>query len=174
MLTWGLVSGLTAFIWSDWSFYGARFLLGLAEGGFYPGVVLYLTWWFPSRYRARMMALFQSASVISLFIGLPIGSLLTRRPAGTARLAVAVADRGRTFGDHVGRHLEVSDGPARGSHVAPAGAKGVVERTAGDRASGARSRPEVLVTGGIHQWEEIWMLTIAYLGQKVRTYRSTG
>ena len=58
LITWGIVSGLTAFVWNDWSFYAIRFLLGLAEAGFFPGVVLYLTWWFPSYYRTRMMAIF--------------------------------------------------------------------------------------------------------------------
>ncbi|OYD60180.1 UNVERIFIED_ORG: ACS family tartrate transporter-like MFS transporter [Burkholderia sp. CF145] len=76
LLTWGIISGLTAFVWSESSFYANRLLLGLAEAGFYPGVVLYLTWWFPSSYRTRMMAIFQSSSTISLFIGPPIGSLL--------------------------------------------------------------------------------------------------
>ncbi|MBV8837603.1 MAG: MFS transporter [Alphaproteobacteria bacterium] len=69
LITWGIISGLTAFVWSEWSFYGVRFLLGLAEAGFYPGIILYMTWWFPSFYRARMMGVFQSASVISLIIG---------------------------------------------------------------------------------------------------------
>jgi ACS family tartrate transporter-like MFS transporter len=71
LLTWGIISALTAFVWNDWSFYGIRFLLGIAEAGFYPGIVLFLTWWFPSYYRSRMMAFFQSASVISLIIGPP-------------------------------------------------------------------------------------------------------
>jgi ACS family tartrate transporter-like MFS transporter len=76
LITWGIISGLTAFVWNDLSFYGIRFFLGLAEAGFYPGVVLYLTWWFPSAYRTRMMALFQSAQTISLIIGPPVGGLL--------------------------------------------------------------------------------------------------
>jgi MFS transporter, ACS family, tartrate transporter len=76
LLTWGIISGLTAFVWNDWSFYGIRFLLGIAEAGFYPGIVLYLTWWFPSYYRSRMMAFFQSASVISLIIGPPVSAWL--------------------------------------------------------------------------------------------------
>lgn len=76
LLTWGIISALTAFIWNDWSFYGIRFLLGLAEAGFYPGIVLYLTWWFPSAYRSRMQAIFQSASVISLIIGPPVSAWL--------------------------------------------------------------------------------------------------
>ncbi len=76
LLTWGIISALTAFVWNDWSFYGIRFVLGIAEAGFYPGIVLYLTWWFPSYYRSRMMAFFQSASVISLIIGPPVSAWL--------------------------------------------------------------------------------------------------
>ena len=78
LITWGVLASLTAFVWSEGSFYGNRILLGLAEAGFYPGVLLYLTWWFPSYYRTRMMGLFQSASVISLFVGPPLGGLLLR------------------------------------------------------------------------------------------------
>jgi ACS family tartrate transporter-like MFS transporter len=76
LITWGIIAALTAFVWDEQSFYGNRVLLGLAEAGFYPGVLLYMTWWFPSYYRSRMMGLFQSASVISLFIGPPLGGLL--------------------------------------------------------------------------------------------------
>ncbi len=76
LLTWGIIAALTGFVWNEWSFYGNRVLLGLAEAGFYPGVLLYMTWWFPSYYRTRMMGIFQSASVISLFVGPPIGGLL--------------------------------------------------------------------------------------------------
>src|ERR1700749_2553018 len=76
LLTWGIISALTAFVWNDWSFYTIRFLLGIAEAGFYPGIVLFLTWWFPSYYRSRMMAFFQSASVISLIIGPPASAWL--------------------------------------------------------------------------------------------------
>jgi MFS transporter, ACS family, tartrate transporter len=76
LITWGIISGLTAFVWDQWSFYGIRFLLGLAEAGFYPGIILYMTWWFPSYYRCRMMGIFQSASVISLIIGPIVSSQL--------------------------------------------------------------------------------------------------
>lgn len=78
LITWGIVAGLTAFVWDEWSFYGNRILLGVAEAGFFPGVVLYLTWWFPTYYRTRMQAIFQSAGLISLFIGPPLGGLLMR------------------------------------------------------------------------------------------------
>jgi MFS transporter, ACS family, tartrate transporter len=78
LITWGVLSGLTAFVWNDWSFYGVRFLLGLAEAGFFPGMLLYMTWWFPAGYRSRMTALFMSAGVFSSIIGPPIGGLLLR------------------------------------------------------------------------------------------------
>src|SRR6185312_4821951 len=61
MLTWGVVSMATAFAQGPTSFYVLRFLLGLAEAGFFPGMVLYLTYWFPSAVRARLIALFLAA-----------------------------------------------------------------------------------------------------------------
>jgi MFS family permease len=76
LMTWGIIAGVTAFVWNDWSFYCIRILLGLAEAGLYPGIVLYLTWWFPSYYRTRMMGIILSAAVISMMVGPPIGGLL--------------------------------------------------------------------------------------------------
>jgi ACS family tartrate transporter-like MFS transporter len=76
LFTWGIISGLTAFIWNDWSFYTIRFLLGLAEAGFYPGMILYMTWWFPSYYRSRMLAIFMTAQTVSMIIGAPVSGWL--------------------------------------------------------------------------------------------------
>jgi MFS family permease len=76
LFTWGIVSGFTAFVWNDWSFAGIRFLLGVAEAGFYPGILIYLTWWFPSYYRARMVAYFMTAQTISLILGPPLSAWL--------------------------------------------------------------------------------------------------
>ncbi len=78
LFTWGIVSGLTAFVWNDWSFYGIRLLLGVAEAGFYPGMVIYMTWWFPAHYRSRMQAVLQGGVAISAIVGPPISAgLLT-------------------------------------------------------------------------------------------------
>jgi len=72
MISWGLLSG--AFIWvrSVPAFYGLRFVLGLAEAGFYPGVILYLTYWFPARWRGRAIAVLMSAIPISSILGNPL------------------------------------------------------------------------------------------------------
>src|SRR4029434_3885701 len=69
MITWGLVGIGTAFIVGPYTFYLSRFLLGAAEAGFFPGVILYLTYWFPSRYRARVVATFMVAIPVSSFVG---------------------------------------------------------------------------------------------------------
>jgi ACS family tartrate transporter-like MFS transporter len=76
MFTWGLVSAATALVWNEPSFYVARFLLGAAEAGFFPGVVLYLTYWFPAQHRARMVGLFMAAVPVSGVIGSPLSGWL--------------------------------------------------------------------------------------------------
>ncbi|CAH0310227.1 Putative tartrate transporter [Pseudomonas sp. Bi70] len=76
MVTWGLISAGTAFVVGPYSLYVMRFLLGAAEAGFFPGVLLYLTYWLPSAYRARMVAIFMVAIPAANFIGSPLSGLL--------------------------------------------------------------------------------------------------
>jgi ACS family tartrate transporter-like MFS transporter len=78
MITWGLVSAGMMFMKGAASFYTLRFLLGLAEAGFFPGMILYLTYWFPRRDHARAIALFMTANAVAGVVGGPIsGALLT-------------------------------------------------------------------------------------------------
>ena len=76
MVTWGLLSAGMALIWNEWSFLTIRFLLGAAEAGFFPGIILFLTYWFPSYYRARMVGRFMVAIPISTVIGAPLSGLI--------------------------------------------------------------------------------------------------
>jgi MFS transporter, ACS family, tartrate transporter len=76
MMTWGMVSAMMALVVGPYSFYSVRFLLGAAEAGFFPGVILYLTYWFPAEYRGRIVALFMVAIPISSLIGSPISAAL--------------------------------------------------------------------------------------------------
>jgi len=76
MITWGLVGFASAFVTGAVSFSVARFFLGAAEAGFFPGVILYLTYWFPKAYRARMVAMFMVAIPLSSFFGSPISAAL--------------------------------------------------------------------------------------------------
>ncbi|WP_026042672.1 MFS transporter [Pantoea sp. A4] len=76
MITWGLVSGCMAFVQGTTSFYVLRFLLGVAEAGFFPGIILYLSYWFPAARRAQVTALFMAAAPISTALGSPISAAL--------------------------------------------------------------------------------------------------
>jgi D-galactonate transporter len=76
MITWGIISGLMALTTGPISFYVLRFLLGIAEAGFFPGMILYLTYWFPSAYRAKIVGAFLLAIPISAIIGSPISAAL--------------------------------------------------------------------------------------------------
>ena len=69
LITWGIISAGTAFIVGPVSFYSVRFALGIAEAGFFPGIILYLTWWFPSYYRSRIVGVFMAAIPISNIVG---------------------------------------------------------------------------------------------------------
>ena len=76
MITWGVVSGCMAFVQGTTSFYTLRFLLGVAEAGFFPGIILYLSFWFPGRRRAAVTALFMAAAPLSTALGSPISGTL--------------------------------------------------------------------------------------------------
>lgn len=76
MAVWGLVSASTALVKGPASFYVLRFLLGVAEAGFFPGMVLYLTLWFPRSYRARFTSIFTTAIPLASIIGGPLSGVI--------------------------------------------------------------------------------------------------
>ena len=76
MITWGVLAGAMALVKGPQSLYLMRLLLGAAEAGFFPGVILYLTYWFPGEYRARIIGLFTVAIPVSSFLGSPISAAL--------------------------------------------------------------------------------------------------
>jgi MFS transporter, ACS family, tartrate transporter len=76
MLSWGVLSGAMAFVSGSTSFYIVRLLLGAAEAGFFPGIIFYLTLWFPAAYRARIIGTFMVAVPLSSVIGAPVSGYL--------------------------------------------------------------------------------------------------
>ncbi len=78
MISWGIVAASMSLVHSPVSFYTLRFLLGVAEAGFFPGMILYLTYWFPSRERARSVSRFMTATALAGVVGGPVaGALLS-------------------------------------------------------------------------------------------------
>ena len=87
MMTWGVVSACTLFVKGAASFYALRFLLGIVESGFFPGVILYLTYWYTQKHRARMMAIFMSAVPISTIVAGPISGWILARMSDVGHLS---------------------------------------------------------------------------------------
>jgi MFS family permease len=174
LITWGIISGLTAFVWNDWSFYLVRFFLGIAEAGFYPGICLYLIWWFPSYYRGRMMALFTGSGTISLFIGPPIGGLLLYLD-GLAGLhgwqwlfiVEAVPPVIMCF---VVWHL-LTDRPKDATWLRPDQKAWLIERLASEDAQ--REAIHKFTLGQMFAYPKMWLLALAYFGYNSAGYGLT-
>jgi len=76
MISWGIIAAAMALVWSEDSFYAMRLLLGVAEAGFFPGIILYLTYWFPAATRARIVSLFMAAVPLATMVGGPVSGAL--------------------------------------------------------------------------------------------------
>jgi D-galactonate transporter len=87
LVTWGIASACTALVRNQWEFCAIRFLLGIAEAGFFPGMILYLTYWFPSHRRGKMVAVLLAGIPVSGIIGGPISGYILNSLAGSRHLA---------------------------------------------------------------------------------------
>ena len=76
LVTWGLLAVVSAFVQTSWQLYGLRFLLGVAEAGFFPGIIIYLSYWFRAKEQATTIAVFTAAIPVSLLFGAPISTLI--------------------------------------------------------------------------------------------------
>ena len=86
MIAWGVLSALTMLVQSASAFYLLRFLLGIVESGFFPGVILYLTFWYTEKHRARMVAIFMSAVPLAGAVAGPISGWIMARMTGAGNL----------------------------------------------------------------------------------------
>jgi D-galactonate transporter len=82
MLSWGILSGAMALVTGEYSFYLVRVLLGAAEAGFFPGIIFYLTLWFPGTYRARIIGWFMAAIPLSSVLGFPVSGIILNLDGG--------------------------------------------------------------------------------------------
>jgi MFS transporter, ACS family, tartrate transporter len=171
LITWGIISGLTAGVWSAGSFYVIRFLLGLAEAGFYPGIILYLTWWFPSYYRSRIIGLFMTAIPISVVFGSVVSGIILSFDgafglAGWQWLFILEALPAVILGFVVFFYL--TDLPAQARWLAPEQRAWLADRIASERAQ--REMVHHYALGETLRNGKVWALTLVYFGQNVAGY----
>ena len=169
MITWGLISTSTAFVSTPTSLYVLRFLLGVAEAGFFPGMILYLTYWFPAASRARIVSAFMVALPISTVIGSPVSTamlsldayglhgwqwmfLIEGIPAVLCGVAVLAVLR---------------DGPAKAAWLADDERNWLQGQLAVERAALGTAAHSSLA--GLRE-PRVWFLGLVYFGMLVGTY----
>src|ERR1700754_1783648 len=87
MISWGIATAAMVFVQTEWQFYALRFVIGAMEAGFAPGILYYLTLWFPAAYRGRITSVLFLASAFSGIVGAPLSGLILDTLNGVAGLA---------------------------------------------------------------------------------------
>jgi MFS transporter, ACS family, tartrate transporter len=172
MLSWGLVSAASAFAVGPASFVGLRFLLGVAEAGFFPGIILYFTYWYPSSYRARVIALFYIAAPLANAVSAAASGLILKLD-GCAGIAgwkwIFLLESVPAIGLALVVLGCLTDGPAAARWLNPEEKAWLIAKLEAERAAiGPRGRltlwrtlsdPRTLVLAGIY-----FLLTISSYG----------
>jgi D-galactonate transporter len=163
MISWGLISAAMVFVKTPTSFYILRFLLGLAEAGFFPGIILYLTYWFPSARRSKITALFMTGIPMAGVIGGPLSGWILNAFDGAGGFAgwkwlfVLEAIPSLILGAVVFLRMDDSIADAR---WLDAQEKAVLQREIAREESGAESTTASQAFGN----GKVWLLSLAYFG----------
>lgn len=167
LVSWGILAGLMAFVSNEWQFYLVRFLLGIAEAGFFPGVVLYLTFWVPRAERARTLALFLTATAVAGLVGAPLSGLLLSMDGflglqGWQWLFIVEAVPAVVMGFVVWRHLP--DGPREARWLTGE------QREALDAVIAADAEPGLERLSAAFTSGRVWLLAALYLAIVIGFY----
>jgi ACS family tartrate transporter-like MFS transporter len=172
LLSWGIVSGLMAFVWNEASFLTLRLLLGLAEAGFVPGVVLYLTLWMPHRYRAVAMSGFMLAIPASSVIGAPISGFILEYMDGVGGVRawrwLFVIEALPSIALGIMAFFWLTDRPAQAAWLAPAEREWLQKTLAAERA--AHPGAEVHASLKTLFTREVALLSAIYFGVVLTLY----
>jgi sugar phosphate permease len=143
MVLWGLVTTLLALAQNEYHLYILRFLLGAAEGGFFPGILFYLTLWFPDRIRGRMTSLFVMAVPLGGVIAGPLSGLIMDRMQGVHGLHgwqwLFIVEGAPAILLGIASYFYLSDGPTHASWLSKAEQRRVASDLAEDRAAAAQT-----------------------------------
>ncbi|WP_336488058.1 MFS transporter [Methylobacterium nigriterrae] len=163
MITWGLISGAFMFVNSATSFYIMRFLLGLAEAGFYPGIILYTTSWFPAHRRAKVIAVFMSAIPISGIFGNPLSGWIMDAFNGANGLAgwqwMFLIEAVPAIVVGVAVYLYLDNRPAD-AHWLTDAEKAVLERDIAQDNTGKEKSPHSIAS--VFRDPRVWFMSLIY------------
>ncbi|SHE60938.1 MFS transporter [Streptoalloteichus hindustanus] len=166
MLTWGVVATAMAFVPNATALHVLRFLLGVAEAGFFPGIILYLTYWFPAAERARVVALFMAAVPVSSAVGATVSSLLIRYGEGLLGLSgwrfMFLAEGVPSLALAVVTWFFLTDGPERARWLRPEERDWLTAQLAAERAATERAHGWTLRRALTHP--RVLALAVVYAG----------
>ena len=169
MISWGVISACTMFVQGPASFYAVRFLLGVAEAGFFPGMILYLSYWFPARERARAVGVFMSAIAISYAVGAPISGGIMSALGGVAGLHdwqwLFLLEAIPAIVAGVVVFLKLPDGPAQAGWLEPQERDWLTERLAGEDRQ--RERPPL---GAVLRDRRVLAFAFLYFTMVINVY----
>ena len=174
MIGWGLVSALTMFVTTAPAFYLMRFVLGIAEAGFFPGIILYLTYWFPRSRRAGMTATFMTAVAVAGVIGGPVSGWIMGNLTGVAGLAgwqwlfLLEGLPSAVVGVVVWLYLD--NGPETARWLSePERALLILRREEDERAKEADGGHRTTIMGALTD-VRVWILAVVYFGLALGVY----
>ena len=165
LITWGIIAACTAFIVGPLSFYSVRFALGIAEAGFFPGIILYLTWWFPSYYRSRIVGIFMAAIPLSNILGSLVSGVLLNLDgwlglAGWQWLFILEAAPAVVLG--VAFWIYMTDWPSEAQWLEPAQRDWLIARLDSERARREAIRHYSLTQALLNK--RVLLLSLVYFG----------
>jgi sugar phosphate permease len=177
MILWGLISSAMMFTNSQGAFYALRFLLGIAEAGFFPGIILYLTFWYTQVHRARMVALFMTAIALAGVLGGPVSGWIMDRMGGVAGLRnwewLYLIEGVPSVLVGVLVLLYLDDGPERATWLTAEQKALLARRLAEDEALKTTDDRHARHAGEVFRNPTVWVLSLIYFGAVMGNYGVT-
>ena len=174
MIVWGTLSAATMFVQGPMSFYVLRFLLGIVESGFFPGVILYLTFWFTDKYRAKMVALFMTGIPLSGVLTGPVSGWILSRMSGVGDLHawqwLFLVEGIPSLLAGVLILVYLTDGPAKATWLNEREKRMVVDNLREEEERKKRSGPGHHTLGDAFRSVDVWILAFIYFGFVMGNY----
>lgn len=174
MIVWGLVSASTMFVHTANQFYAVRFLLGMVESGFFPGVILYLTFWYTRKHRVKMVAAFMSAIAVSGVVGGAMSGWILEYFAHAARLRgwqwLYLLEGLPSVLAGLATMLFLVDNPQKAKWLAPAQKELLLSRLEAEELEKRREGAGHHSLGDAFRRPQVWLLCLVYFGFVMANY----